>query len=191
MSVILICRKPCGTLRCIGLPQERKEALQQAFATSPRFINIHATHTAGNQIPSGNTEPQRKAQGISAPDIALTKSTQSNRGRGRRRQYAESEKAPGRAPSPTGAPGVLKSARTSSYNKKKRYLYLRVNDSSHVPSCVRMTGVGNDHGFFAELNTEYCRARGWLRTYLSMWRYDRCEFYRVSLQGLLQNHDRH
>lgn len=177
--------KPCGTARWIDVPQQREELLRKAFATAPRFINFHDRDSTGKQTLAGDTESERQSRGSAvSSDNTPTTHVPGNQRSKRRRQYVEPEKTPRRAPSPTGAHSDLKHTLTGD-DKRERYLYLKVNGSSNIPSCVSITDVADDHGFFAELNTEYCKSRGWLRTYLSMWRYDRCHFYRVSIWTLL------
>ncbi|KAL4734433.1 hypothetical protein BDV11DRAFT_174782 [Aspergillus similis] len=59
----------------------------------------------------------------------------------------------------------------------ERYVLLLVRRSNrHCLSQIRVHR-SDDNAFFQTLRSDYCRLRGWLRNYLSVWRYSHCDFY--------------
>lgn len=59
------------------------------------------------------------------------------------------------------------------------YLCTRRGDS-YRPSCIEGDTRQTDRSFFRDLRKQYIADRGFWRHYLSIWRFDHCEFYRVS-----------
>jgi hypothetical protein len=58
------------------------------------------------------------------------------------------------------------------------YLYLCIQLQSSQFECIRCERLHDDQEFYAKLKSTYDGARGPLRSWLSTWQYDHCEFFR-------------
>jgi hypothetical protein len=59
-----------------------------------------------------------------------------------------------------------------------RYLWLCIQLQSHQFKCIRCDELHDDQDFYTKLKSTYDGSRGSLRSWLSIWQYDHCEFYR-------------
>jgi hypothetical protein len=58
-----------------------------------------------------------------------------------------------------------------------QYLYLCIQRGRHIFKTIECKPLHTDAVLFAELNSTYDQARGFKRRWLSVWRFDHCEFY--------------
>lgn len=133
--------------------------------SAPAFLN---TTAPSNNVTSGQASP-----------VAGTGATHSG---------SKSLQQAGAYARPQAAGDASNASRAGTSSKNTTTAY--VNLAQHVYICIATGGafrfsdlgcgpIHSDLAFFSALRTQYLKARGRLRFFLSMWRYDHCEFYRV------------
>ncbi|KAF2168819.1 hypothetical protein M409DRAFT_20835 [Zasmidium cellare ATCC 36951] len=167
---------PSGSLQYVDLPEKATTALLEVFAASPTYLNIQVT-PAGQNL------------SISSKPVTSSLPTQTNASTGQGPSQGQSTNPTNSNP-PSG-PGGMNPHQHSSQMKPSiptplqlRQVYLCIkkggiwNTAYHVRP-VRTETMPIDREFFSKLKEEYFSARGWLRNWFSMYRYDHSEFFRV------------
>lgn len=153
-------------------------AVQEVLRNAPRFIDVLDPETPSACSPGQSTTATYGSQGSSMHSGSGIDTSNGSVSQLKLHQQ----------PAGADSPGV--SVGTASVNSSAAANILK--SSLHVYLCIAAGGSYRfsdvvcrpkftDISFFESLKAQYLRSRGWLPYIFSMWRFDHCEFYRVSM----------
>jgi hypothetical protein len=174
-------------MRSLDVTTDAQKAFEKAIRTAPAFLTLT---DAEKQAVASTKQTTRAGAAVSQPAASSNLPIQ-----------GVASNSPGQTLNPQGAtssstaPAGSAGTRTSASHANTcttanppiqpdhRHVYLCVKTGSghdYQLRAIRSDQFRRDRDFFAELQIQYLAARGWWRNTFSWWRYDHCEFYRVS-----------
>ena len=170
-------------MRFLDIARDAQEAFEKTLRTAPAFLHLNDADRktlAGTKRHTGTGAAVH--QSVSAPPTQSAVNSASP-------QSIQPQRVTIPPTAPTGPGGTNTSAPSTNIRARApiqpdpRHIYLCVQaggDNNYKLKAIRSDQFQRDGEFFAELQTQYLKIRGRWRSVFSWWRYDHCEFYRVS-----------
>ena len=174
-------------MRSLDITTDAHEAFEKAIRKAPAFLNLT---DADKQAVANSKQSTRTGAAVNQAAASSTSPAQgvanNNPGQSSNARRATSPSNASAGPAGTSVSASYANTHASAgppIQPDSQHVYLCVktgSDHDYHLLAIRSDQFRRDGDFFAELRTQYLEVRGWWRNTFSWWRYDHCEFYRVS-----------
>lgn len=174
-------------MRSLDITTDAHEAFEKAIRTAPAFLSLT---DADKQAVANSKQSTRTGAAVNQAAASSTSPAQgvanNNTGQSSNPHRTTTPSTASAGPARTSISAPRANTRASAgppIQAEYRHVYLCVktgSDHDYHLLAIRSDQFRRDGDFFAELRSQYLEARGWWRNTFSWWRYDHCEFYRVS-----------